>query len=787
MHRKFVVLAVSAAALALPSAAFGGHGLEALMDHPSVGIAPQAPPSPAFISGGRGASWDPIATFATGNPHTDLDFFTQKGNTYVSVGTLGIGPNAGGQEIFQLTNGNTVAPRAVKAYPSASCVSDPSAATGLQHDVEAAPKGRAILNADVLDADRRDTQVLVDATDAPGRCHDQGTLGISGAPQGGLEIIDVTDLDNPQVIGMTSHIGEAHTVNVDPRRPHIAYAVTSDSTGVNAQGRRTNEISTSGAGTKLNLDGFEVVDMSSCMNFPAGTTIAAKRARCRPQVYRYRYPNTLMSLGHTNKGTVYGCHELEVYPSDRMTCASGQAMLSLDLKGAFDNRGTTSNFRDDKPRGTPLNCAVRASSSVGPFTTGAMITDCVDGKGTGTDDLDVARWIAAGSPSLAGVKWLGSAFHMGRESATGAAEPAFTSDQDIDFDHEAELTHSGRYAIATDERGGGILPPGASCSPTNDILIGNGGLHAYRVDKLLKRRPTSANDAFTSYARNSKGGKAIYRATVRTKPQAALCTAHVFQQIPGQNRIFMGWYAQGTQVVDFEENANGTIDFKEAAYMIPENANQWTSHIFKVQRNSNGSFTYYGAAADFYVGDGGRGTVEVYKVTLPAPPAPRGSQAGLGEGFRPSTCLGRRVKIGRRNIGRLRLGQSRARTARRARPLGNISKRTRVYRYCVKGDKKARGLAAFDKKGKRLRLAATTAKRHKVRGVGRGNTTRSVRRKFGARVRSLGKGRLLIRTKAGAVVFGSRKGKVTYVALVDRSVAKSRRLTRNYLKLAKLR
>jgi hypothetical protein len=62
-----------------------------------------------------------------------------------------------------------------------------------------------------------------------------------------------------------------------------------------------------------------------------------------------------------------------------------------------------------------------------------------------------------------------------------------------------------------------------------------------------------------------------------------------------------------------------------------------------------------------------------------------------------------------------------------------------------------------------------------------------VRRKFGARVRSLGKGRLLIRTKAGAVVFGSRKGKVTYVALVDRSVAKSRRLTRNYLKLAKLR
>ena len=97
------------------------------------------------------------------------------------------------------------------------------------------------------------------------------------------------------------------------------------------------------------------------MNFPAGTTIAAKRARCRPQVYRYRYPSTLhVARATPTRAPIYGCHELEIYPSDRLTCASGQAMIKLDLEGAFDNRGTTSNFRDDKPRGTPLNCAVRA-------------------------------------------------------------------------------------------------------------------------------------------------------------------------------------------------------------------------------------------------------------------------------------------------------------------------------------------------------------------------------------------------------------------------------------------
>ena len=31
----------------------------------------------------------------------------------------------------------------------------------------------------------------------------------------------------------------------------------------------------------------------------------------------------------------------------------------------------------------------------------------------------------------------------------------------------------------------------------------------------------------------------------------------------------MGWYSQGTQVVDFIENADGTIDFKEAGWFIP--------------------------------------------------------------------------------------------------------------------------------------------------------------------------------------------------------------------------
>ena len=170
----------------------------------------------------------------------------------------------------------------------------------------------------------------------------------------------MTNPEAPVEIGLTSHIGESHTVNVDPKRPHIAYSVTSDSVSVNSEGKRANE--TSG----LALDGFEVVDLSTCMNFPAGTTTEQKRAACRPQVFRYRYPTADMALGHTNKGTLYGCHELEVYPDDRLTCGSGGALIVLDMKDAFDDNGTPADFSDDKPKGTPLPCQLRESTSAGP-------------------------------------------------------------------------------------------------------------------------------------------------------------------------------------------------------------------------------------------------------------------------------------------------------------------------------------------------------------------------------------------------------------------------------------
>jgi hypothetical protein len=618
------------ATLALTTAATGHD-----FDHPAPPINAPTLPGGTVLAGGPGAVWEHIATIATGNPHTDLDFFEKNGETYMAVGTLAIGPNGGGQTIIRLTQDGEVvpppfagSPQVVANHPSASCVSDPNAALGLQHDVEATPKGDVIFNSFNEAADTSDPQLLVDATDAGGRCHDQGTLGLSGNPRGGLEIVDITNPADPVEIGLISHIGQAHTVNVDPKRPHIAFDVTSDTggtTGCNADG-------TSCAQTQsgVNLDGFEVVDLSSCMNFPPLTSLDVKRSLCRPEVYRYRYPSASIALGHS-VNALAGCHELEIYPDDTLTCASINASIVFDLGGAFDDNGTPDDYTDDKPRGTPLPCAVRASRTTGQFATAAPVTDCVDRNPAVTgNDLDIAGWNALGRPSLEGVVHVGTVFHQGR----GGPNPAT---EDVDVSHEAELSGSGRLLLVTDERGGGVTPPGATCltSPA-DNTQGNGGIHAYRMDSLLTTTPPGSNAeaaaaAWTSYAENPQGGKAIYRAPVNTEPQATLCTSHVFHQIPGQNRIFMGWYTQGTQVVDFVEHEDGTVEFKQAGFFIPPEANTWTSAVFKMRKNGDGTFTYWGATGDFNLAETGRSAVDIWKVTLPPPPRPLGVDLPSGD------------------------------------------------------------------------------------------------------------------------------------------------------------
>ena len=83
------------AALVLPGTALAGHGLK-LLDHEAPAFSASPIGLPLAQSGGPNADWEFVASFTTGNPHSDLDFFTQGGETYVSAGTLGTGANVAG-------------------------------------------------------------------------------------------------------------------------------------------------------------------------------------------------------------------------------------------------------------------------------------------------------------------------------------------------------------------------------------------------------------------------------------------------------------------------------------------------------------------------------------------------------------------------------------------------------------------------------------------------------------------------------------------------------------------
>jgi hypothetical protein len=96
------LLVALAASLTLAGAAVAHE----LFDHQLPPLGPAPGPSVSFMAGPQTAKWEFVETLTTGNPHSDIDFFTRGGNTYLSAGTLGVAPNSGGQTIIQLTQGD---------------------------------------------------------------------------------------------------------------------------------------------------------------------------------------------------------------------------------------------------------------------------------------------------------------------------------------------------------------------------------------------------------------------------------------------------------------------------------------------------------------------------------------------------------------------------------------------------------------------------------------------------------------------------------------------------------
>lgn len=554
--RRVVLAVVSATLVVLPAGSAGAdHTHPRVPQASTVGLPPLD-----IITRGQG-TWDFIANFPA-NPGTDLKLFTVKGkDVYASSGTLGqADAEHVGQRIIRLIRGGVVAPEWIADHGSAHCTTNNTSVTGLQHD--AAVTGT------------NNPQLLVDSTDAVGRCHD--------TPGGGLELVDISRISDPtfepRELHLTRHAGTSHTVTVDDKRPHVVYNSSSDFTG---------------------RPWIDVLDVRSCM-LPDSATLQQKRDACRPAVYRIPFGDDWSRAldVHTNtlNSNQPACHDI-TSRGTRLYCAGLDATLIFDVAGMFDAAGNI--------KGTPLPCTV-----VPGTRTTAMITDCTAA--------------GPGSPSATGWTFLGSFHHPGRDCVEPHAEGSPTtncnsnmfvrSDEGVSVSHEADPDGTGNYMFVTDERGGGVVPPGASCQPGLDNPISNGGAHVFDI-----RDPANIQ-----YALQPDGSKAVYISDP-VVPAATFCDIHVMEPLKGERRFVAAYYSQGTKIVDYQIDKNGRWTFTEVASFTPRgvDANTWVAQVFKTVK-SRDTVTYYFMASDIQRG------IDVFSWTGPKGPVEGGDDGGGG-------------------------------------------------------------------------------------------------------------------------------------------------------------
>ncbi|HEU4480591.1 MAG TPA: hypothetical protein VFS18_01785 [Actinomycetota bacterium] len=500
----------------------------ALANHtnPREPLSPTDDPGTGQLLPSGEGTWELIRNFPP-NPGTDLKFFRKKGRLYAISGTLGQADEASvGQRIIQLVNRKgKVVPKWVADHGSANCpTEDPSATTSLQHDQIVTPK--------------KGPKLFIDTTDAGGRCHD---------PEGGgLEIVDISKIHRkkfkPREIHLTRHAGTSHTVTRDATRPWIVYNNASQSAG---------------------MPWIDVLDIRSCMKKRL-TTTKSKRRSCRPKVFRiYLQPEWSQRIdanGDRIEGTESSCHDIEARRG-RIYCANLNSTVVLDVSGLTNSKGAI--------KGTPLNCEIVPGTN-----TKAKVTDCSNPDATG-------------GGQATGWDYIGHVNHPGRNGSHNT-NTEYESTEGVAVSHEAEPTRDKKWMFVTDERGGGVVPGGASCGETPNPY-GNGGVHVFDI----------AGGGEFEYAQDPDGNKAVFIGAA-VVPSPTFCTAHVMQQIRGEQRFAIAWYTQGTKIVDWFVDGQGRWTFRETSSVVPQNpsANTWVSQVFKRVKNDDGTKTYYFMTSD---------------------------------------------------------------------------------------------------------------------------------------------------------------------------------------------
>ena len=518
-------------------------GTAAMADHtdPRTPLSSTEDPGTTELLAAGEGTWEFIRNFPP-NPGTDIKFFKRGKQLFASAGTLGQADEQHvGLRVLRLVNRKgKVAPKWIADHGSANCQTDNTGVTSLQHDVAVTPK--------------KNPRIMIDTTDTTGRCHDPGG--------GGLELIDISKIHKkkfkPREIHLTRNVGTSHTVTVDATRPWILY---------------------NNASTSAGQPWVDVLDIRSCLSKKL-KTLKAKRAKCRPKVYRIvfepAWANRIDANGDQVEGSDSSCHDITATPG-RIYCANLNSTIVIDVKNLTDKNGNV--------RGKPIKCEI-----VDGTNTTAKVTDCDDPTATGTNEAT-------------GWKYIGHVNHPGRNGGHNS-NTEYESTQGVAVSHEAEPTPDKKFMFVTDERGGGIVPGGASCAESPNPY-GNGGVHVFDISQPGEYE----------YALTPEGEKAVFIGSAQV-PSPTFCTAHVMEQLKGEQRFTIAWYTQGTKIVDWFRDSQGRWTFREIASVVPQGpaANTWASQVFKTVKNDDGSVTYYFMASDITRG------IDIFSWTGPRNP-----------------------------------------------------------------------------------------------------------------------------------------------------------------------
>jgi hypothetical protein len=244
----------------------------------------------------------------------------------------------------------------------------------------------------------------------------------------------------------------------------------------------------------------------------------------------------------------------------------------LDVSGLFGRGG--------KVNGSAFPCPV-----IDGTRTGAKVTDC--------GGMNASR-----TERATGWTFLGTFNHPGRDCGPPGTDVRncnsnnqVRSDDGVSVAHEADPSHDRRLMFVTDERGGGVVPPGSSCAPGIDNPYGNGGAHAFDISTPSNIR----------YATGPDGSKAVYISDAIV-PAETFCDIHVIEHVPGEQRFIAAYYSQGIKIVDYFVDAQGHVQFRETSSFTLPNANTWAAEDFKIVDNADGTRTYFIAADDIHRG-----------------------------------------------------------------------------------------------------------------------------------------------------------------------------------------